>query len=64
MGAAHIDRLDKGQRLVVMFTITGPADAQQVAKWNAKMDELRQLGIEIVAVTIRPERRESGGSAQ
>jgi hypothetical protein len=61
---AEIKALDSGQRLVIVFTITGKVDPEQAAKWNQKMRELRELGIKIQSVTIQAESLPGGESAR
>jgi hypothetical protein len=53
--SAEITPIDDGQRLVIVFTITGKVYPEQAAKWNEKMRELRELGIKVQTVTIRAE---------
>jgi hypothetical protein len=55
--AADIKPLGPGQQLVVVLTVTGKVTPAQAEKWNQKIKELGQLGINIQSVTIKPEPR-------
>lgn len=61
---AEIKDLPDGERMVIVFTITGQVTPDQARKWNEKMRELRELGIKIQTVTIKAEPLPRPGSAR